>query len=153
MKKLRAIYTPIEFVTQRPLNECVSQLREARSTEFEPKYEREDSNTYKFRIRKLRRERSGGDFALVEAKIYLRSLSTNATNVTGSIHFSWGVLLTTFIFMLMLLVAVVIRELWLGIVVIGITLSYWAFVWWDRLTLMGLVKRRLGETSREKEKR
>lgn len=152
MKKLRAIYTPIEFVTQRPLNECVSQLREARSTEFEPKYEREDSTTYKFRIRKLRRERSGREFSMVEAKVYLRSLSVAETSVIGSIHFSWGVLLTTFIFMLMLFVAVVIRELWLGIVVIGITLSYWAFVWWDRQTLVGLVKRRLGETREAKVK-
>ncbi|MFN8373894.1 MAG: hypothetical protein U0694_13590 [Anaerolineae bacterium] len=146
MKKQRERYATIEFVALHPLEDCVFQLRDARSTDIEPTFERESSTAYRFRIRKLRRDRGGRDFSMVEARVYLRSMSANETVVVGSIRFSWRVILSTLVFGALLLLAVFLRELWLGVVIIGVILSYWAFVWWDQQTLVGLVKRRLGET-------
>jgi hypothetical protein len=145
MKNAREHIATIDFVALHPLDDCVVQLQDSRSTEIEPTFERTDSQTYKFRIRRIRRDRTGGYSSAVEARGYLRRVSANETAVVGSIRFSWGVIIGTVVFAGILIVSLFMRELWLAIVVVFVMLSYWAFVWWDRQTLVGLVKRRLGD--------
>ncbi len=152
MKKQREQYAAIEFVALHPLDECVFQLRDARSAAIEPTFEREDARTYKFKIRKLRRDRYGRDFAMVTANVYLKGVSEGETAVVGSIRFAWSVILGTVVFGVVLVASLVMREWWLTLVVALVTLSYWAFVWWDRQSLIGLVKRRLGEEAGIKER-
>jgi Flp pilus assembly protein TadB len=135
----------IEFLALHPLEECVKQLRDARSTEIEPTVERTDSNTYKVRLRRMRRDRTGRLSSMVEANLHLRSMSANETTVVGSVRFSWGVIIGTVVFAVVLIASLFMREVWLAMVVVFVMLTYWAFVWWDRQTIVGLVKRRLGE--------
>jgi hypothetical protein len=139
-------FATIDFVAPHPLDKCVSELQDTRTAEIEPTFERENSTNYKFRIRKLRRTRAGSRSSMVAANVSLRSLNANETAVVGKIDFSWSVIFTTLVFAMVVVVSLFMREWWLTLIMMFIVLSYWAFVWWDRQTLVGLVKRKLGET-------
>jgi hypothetical protein len=134
---------PIEFIAPYRLEECVFQLRDARSLEIVATFQRQDAGTYKCKVWRPRRDRSGRDVAMVEANLYLRAISERETAVVGSFRFAWSIVFGTLIFTALLIFAIVWREWVLFVIVALVTLSSWAFVWWDRQTLVSVVKRRL----------
>ncbi|NWF67742.1 MAG: hypothetical protein HXY40_01530 [Chloroflexi bacterium] len=136
---------PIDFVAPYPLEDCVYFLREARSAEIAPNFERIDGNNYKFRLRKLRRGRYGQEYALVEVLLFLRGINAEETAVVGQVKWALSVILSTLFLGGFLLLAAVLREVWFGLIVLLTIGSYWFFALWDRRALLRLVNSRLGQ--------